>query len=123
MEGPESPTRRLGSIGHIDHVLQGHQFQTGRRLGKSVVAAAILENIREMERERVRELDLSIVEARLAASEVRGWSDEEKDIARQLDPECWVSYSGKNREFKRAMDRRRLDSLNKAARELAKEQL
>jgi hypothetical protein len=34
-----------------------------------------------------------------------------KQAAYALDPECWVSYSGKPREFKQAMERRRVASL------------
>lgn len=42
------------------------------------------------------------------------WSNEVKDLAYTLDPECWVSYSGKPKQFKRAMERRRLASLYSA---------
>lgn len=37
-----------------------------------------------------------------------------KDLAYTLDPPCWVSYSGKGRNFKAAMDYRRNASLRKA---------
>lgn len=42
------------------------------------------------------------------------WPQTVKDEAYKLDPECWVSYSGKPRDFKRAMDVRRLAALRKA---------
>jgi hypothetical protein len=37
-----------------------------------------------------------------------------KEIAYKLDPECWVSYSGKPRSFKSHMDSRRTRSLRAA---------
>ena len=42
---------------------------------------------------------------------------EVKEAAYKLDPECWVSYSGKPKVFKRAMEVRRVDSLTKAQNE------
>ena len=32
----------------------------------------------------------------------------------QIDPECWISYSGKPKEFKQAMDVRRLAAIKKS---------
>ena len=37
-----------------------------------------------------------------------------KALAHTLDPECWVSYSGKPKQFKQAMDIRRNAALAKA---------
>lgn len=37
-----------------------------------------------------------------------------KELAYTLDPECWVSYSGKPRGYKSAMDGRRTRTLLKA---------
>ncbi len=34
-----------------------------------------------------------------------------KDLARELDPECWISYSGMEKNFKQQMDWRRRESL------------
>ena len=34
-----------------------------------------------------------------------------KQRAYALDPECWVSYSGKDKAFKQAMDKRRTTAL------------
>lgn len=42
-----------------------------------------------------------------------------KELAYTIDPECWVSYSGKPCEFKSYMDERRTASLQKAEREYA----
>jgi hypothetical protein len=39
-----------------------------------------------------------------------------KQRAYELDPECWESYIGKPKEFKRAMDARRTAALRKARR-------
>lgn len=39
---------------------------------------------------------------------------EVKEIAYRLDPECWKSYSGKERAFKQRMEGRRTRSLSKA---------
>lgn len=48
------------------------------------------------------------------------YSTEVKQIAYQLDPECWVSYSGKPKEFKQAMESRRVTALKAAVTEKAK---
>lgn len=56
--------------------------------------------------------------ARDPSSPPNPWPDGAKERAYLLDPECWVSYSGKPRVFKRAMDLRRTASL-KAASEQA----
>ncbi len=37
-----------------------------------------------------------------------------KERAHRIDPECWISYSGKPKEFKQQMDARRLAALNKS---------
>lgn len=42
------------------------------------------------------------------------YSLEVKALAYKLDPPCWISYSGKSRDFKRAMDVRRTAALEKA---------
>lgn len=39
-----------------------------------------------------------------------------KHLAYKLDPECWQSYSGKDKPFKQAMDLRRTASMAKAQR-------
>lgn len=44
----------------------------------------------------------------------------QKTRAYAIDPECWVSYSNKPREFKREMDRRRSASLVTAVKESEK---
>lgn len=44
---------------------------------------------------------------------------EVKLLAYTLDPECWVSYSGKPREFKQMIERRRVDALAKARAQLS----
>lgn len=44
------------------------------------------------------------------------WPDYVKRIAYVMDPECWVSYTGKPREFKQRMELRRQASLTRAAR-------
>lgn len=41
-----------------------------------------------------------------------------KDRAHEIDPEAFVSYSGKPREFKQAMDARRTAALEKASEEI-----
>jgi hypothetical protein len=41
-----------------------------------------------------------------------------KELAYTLDPPCWVSYSGKPRFFKAAMDDRRAASLKKAQKQI-----
>lgn len=43
-----------------------------------------------------------------------------KELAYTIDPECWVSYSGKPREFKSYMDVRRTASLQKAEDDFAR---
>jgi hypothetical protein len=48
------------------------------------------------------------------------WSQSVKDQAYKLDPECWVSYSGKTRPYKQAMEVRRKASLEAAARLLGR---
>lgn len=45
-----------------------------------------------------------------------------KQIAYKIDPECWVSYSGKARAFKQQMDVRRTAALDKAAEIYNREQ-
>jgi hypothetical protein len=47
------------------------------------------------------------------------WPQEVKQRAYEIDPECWISYSGRSKAFKRQMDARRTASLEKAAEELA----
>lgn len=44
------------------------------------------------------------------------YSEEVKQLAYKMDPECWVSYSGATPDFKRAMDKRRTLSLEYAER-------
>jgi hypothetical protein len=46
------------------------------------------------------------------------WPFEVKQLAYKLEPECWVSYSGKPKHFKAAMDVRRTAALQNAEREL-----
>ena len=38
-----------------------------------------------------------------------------KEIAYEIDPECWVSYSGKPKAYKSAMDARRTAALRQAS--------
>lgn len=38
-----------------------------------------------------------------------------KELAYSLDPECWISYSGKPKEFKQRMEIRRATSMHKAS--------
>jgi hypothetical protein len=38
-----------------------------------------------------------------------------KLVAYTIDPECWISYSGQPKQFKRAMDARRNAALRQAA--------
>lgn len=45
------------------------------------------------------------------------YSQEVKTRAYELDPECWVSYSGKPKAFKQYMDARREESLKRAFKE------
>lgn len=40
------------------------------------------------------------------------YSNEVKELAYKIDPECWVSYSGQPVGYKRAMDKRRVFSLD-----------
>lgn len=47
------------------------------------------------------------------------WPDEVKQLAYKIDPECWVSYSGKPRKFKAYMDSRRTAALEEAERRVA----
>lgn len=44
------------------------------------------------------------------------YSPRVKHLAYKLDPVCWVSYSGKPPAFKRTMDKRRLEALERAAK-------
>lgn len=46
------------------------------------------------------------------------YRQEVKELAYTLDPECWLSYSGKPRAIKRVMDARRTKSLQEAERRL-----
>ncbi|WP_186214549.1 hypothetical protein [Burkholderia gladioli] len=48
------------------------------------------------------------------------WPQEVKELAYKLDPECWVSYSGRPRKFKAYMDSRRTASLEEAERRIAR---
>lgn len=50
--------------------------------------------------------------------EARMWSDAVKARAYVLDPECWVSYSGKPKHFKQVMDLRRTAALKNAKKEV-----
>jgi len=43
------------------------------------------------------------------------YSQEVREKAYALDPECWISYSGKPRRFKQEMDSRRSEALAKAS--------
>lgn len=47
------------------------------------------------------------------------WSEDVKELAYELDPECWESYSGKAKAFKQGIDRRRSAALKEANRRLA----
>lgn len=38
-----------------------------------------------------------------------------------LDPDCWISYSGKPRQFKRSIDARRTHALEEARKQIEKE--
>lgn len=93
-----------------------HALTSVRRVGKSFLARLILQAA-IAKRHDVQPIAPVVCEQK---PEVRGpgWSHEEKALAYNLDPDCWISYSGKNREFKRAMDKRRLASLRKAVDEL-----
>jgi hypothetical protein len=51
----------------------------------------------------------------LTPSTENGYPDAVKQAAYQLDPECWVSYSGKPKKFKSYMETRRIASLKKAS--------
>lgn len=42
------------------------------------------------------------------------FSQDVKELAYTIDPPCWISYSGKPRYFKAAMDERRDRSLKQA---------
>jgi hypothetical protein len=42
------------------------------------------------------------------------WPQRVKEMAYSLDPECWISYSGKPKRFKQYMEGRRLSSLIRA---------
>ena len=46
------------------------------------------------------------------------YTQEQKERARQIDPACWFSYSGKPRGFKASMDARRTAALRQAVAEL-----
>lgn len=46
------------------------------------------------------------------------YRQEVKELAYKLDPECWVSYSGKLKAHKQHMDYRRAKSLREAERRL-----
>lgn len=46
------------------------------------------------------------------------YSHEVKQLARKLDPECWISYSGKPKAFKQQMDKRRTAALQKAEQQI-----
>lgn len=75
----------------------------------------------ELEKRITDNLDL----AKLIVERVdieRRWQFEEqrdriKKRAYEIDPECWVSYSGKDRTFKRYMDKRRTQALRAAEKE------
>lgn len=43
-----------------------------------------------------------------------------KEMAYTIDPACWISYSGKPRAFKAAMDARRTASIGRARVECAR---
>jgi len=45
------------------------------------------------------------------------YSQEVKERAYAIDPECWKSYSGRPIEFKRRMERRRTEALRRAQAE------
>lgn len=38
--------------------------------------------------------------------------------AYQIDPECWISYSGKDKKFKQAVERRRTAAIARANAEI-----
>lgn len=42
------------------------------------------------------------------------YSQEAKELAHRIDPDCWVSYSGKDKKFKQSMDARRSAALRAA---------
>lgn len=50
-----------------------------------------------------------------AAAEIK--ENSIKEMAYKIDPEAWISYSGKPKEFKQLIDARRLRALNKARAE------
>lgn len=47
------------------------------------------------------------------------YSQSVKEQAYAIDPECWVSYSGKPKEFKQRMEVRRVKSLTDAQKEIS----
>lgn len=55
------------------------------------------------------------IERQIKAIETR---ERIKKRAYELDPECWISYSGKDRTFKRYMDKRRTEALKSATKEV-----
>lgn len=63
-------------------------------------------------RKMLAELDLTLMPLEL--HQAPRFSSEIKEIAYQLDAECWVSYSGKPKKFKQAMEARRIKSLEQA---------
>jgi hypothetical protein len=46
------------------------------------------------------------------------YAEEVKQLAYTIDPTCWVSYSGKPRNYKAVMDSRRTASLDKAQKQI-----
>jgi transcription elongation GreA/GreB family factor len=48
-------------------------------------------------------------------------SQDVKELAYELDPLCWKSYSRKPKVFKQAMEARRVQSLREASQRLAKD--
>lgn len=46
------------------------------------------------------------------------WEDGVKELAQTLDPECWVSYSGKPKHVKQYMEGRRVAALNQAREQI-----
>jgi hypothetical protein len=58
------------------------------------------------------------IDRQIKESETR---DRIKKRAYELDPECWISYSGKPRSFKRYMDQRRTEALRSAEKEVGRQ--
>jgi len=109
--------------------LRGTVDTAGMQINKQVIDSLRDENkqlkesveILERENGRLQTIVYQKKAADIFNSDYDDWRQLVKERAYELDPECWVSYSGKPRVFKQQIEVRRKAALEKAEKALTME--